>query len=157
MNNCIIYSKKFNSLTDGFNELTKYVPSVKDYVDISTLENVTEEAIIDVLINKLKENISVTTNPNFPFTYSFKCDMYGVTFDTDKSFSFGWKPYRDENNGNIFYIMRALFPLRMIHSTSEHNLMNNGWKDHIHKKEYFKSNGKFNNKEKGDVDGGAEA
>lgn len=155
MNNCIIYSKKFDNLTDGFNELVKYVPSVKDYIDISTLENVTEEAIIDVLIAKLKENISVTANPNFPFTYSFKCDMYGVTFDTDKRLSFGWKPRRDEN-GNVFYIMRALFPLRKVQSTSEHNLLNDGWKDRIHKKEFTKPNGKLNNKEKGDVDGGDE-
>jgi hypothetical protein len=152
MNNCIIYSKKFDSLTDGFNELTKYVPSVKDYIDIEKIENVTEETLIDVLIAKLKENISVTDNPNFPYTYSFKCDMYGVTFDTDKRFSFGWKPRHDEN-GNVFYIMRVLFPLRKVQSTSEHNLLNDGWKDRIHKNEITKS--KFNNnKEK--ADGGEE-
>lgn len=133
MNNCIIYSKKFDTLTDGFNELTKYVPSVKEYVNIEKLEKVTETAIIDILIDKLKENISVTDNPNFPYTYSFKCDMYGVTFDTDKSFSFGWKPRNED--GKAFYIVRVLFPIRRVQSISEHNLTANGWREYIHKKE----------------------
>jgi hypothetical protein len=56
--------------------------------------------------------------------------MYGVTFDTDKRFSFGWKPMRDEN-GNVYYMMRVFFPIREIRSTSEHNLMNNEWKESI--------------------------
>ena len=130
MNNAIIYAKRFENLTDGFNELTKFVPSVKDYLDIEAMENVDEESIIDVLIAKLKENIPVTGNPNFPYTYSFKCDMYGVTFDTDKRLSFGWKPMRDDN-GVVYYIMRVFFPIRDVRSTSEHNLMNNGWKETI--------------------------
>ena len=149
MNNCIIYSKKFDSLTEGFKELTEYVPLVKNFIDIDKIENVTEESVINVLIDKLKENMTVTSNPNFPYdTYSFKCDVYGVTFDTDKRFSFGWKPRYDEN-GNPFFIMRAMFPLRRVKCTSEHNMKNNGWFDTIHKRDAIKKN-----KEKDDTNGG---
>jgi len=130
MNNAVIYAKRFENLRDGFKELTKFVPNVKEFLDIDSVEDATEEAIIDKLISKLKENIPVTANPDFPYTYSFKCDMYGVTFDTDKRFSFGWKPMRDEN-GKVFYMMRVFFPIREIRSTSEHNLMNNEWKENI--------------------------
>ena len=130
MNNAIIYAKRFENLTDGFKELTKFVPNVKEFLDIESMDTVDEASIIDALILKLKENIPITSNPDFPYTYSFKCDMYGVTFDTDKRFSFGWKPMRDEN-GVVFYMMRVFFPIREIRSTSEHNLMNNGWKENI--------------------------
>ena len=130
MNNAIIYAKRFENLTDGFKELTKFVPNVKEFLDIESMDTVDEASIIDALILKLKENIPITSNPDFPYTYSFKCDMYGVTFDTDKRFSFGWKPMRDEN-GVVFYMMRVFFPIREIRSTSEHNLMNNEWKENI--------------------------
>ena len=135
MNNCIIYSKKFDSIAEGFKEIAKYVPSIKEYFDITTLEDPNEDNIVNVLIDKLKENICVTSNPNFPYTYGFKCDIHGITFDTDKHFSFGWKVIR-EDGGKVFYIMRVLFMLHDVRSTSEYNLMNNGWKDFIHKREY---------------------
>ena len=69
MNNAIIYAKRFENLTDGFKELTKFVPNVKEFLDIESMNEVSEASIIDALILKLKENIPITSNPDFPYTY----------------------------------------------------------------------------------------
>ena len=131
MNNCIIYSKKFNSLYEGFEELTKYVPYVAKYFDIKKYDkDVNETVIINELITLLKDNLPVIDNPDYPYTYSFKCDTHGITFDTDKRFSFGWKSIRTDDGA--FFIMRAFFPIRNTRSTSEHNLMNDGWREYTH-------------------------
>lgn len=124
----INYTKKFDGFYDGFKELTTIVPEVAKYIEVT--EDITEATAIEQLMNKYNQNLPVSSNPNFPYTYSFKSDSFGTSFGTDTRLTFGWKAKRTQS-GDMIYIFRVTFPNANTKSTCEHTLSTNEWQSRV--------------------------
>lgn len=119
----INYSKEFNTFEEGLKELLELVPDVYTY--IKGEEGMSENDVIHQLMKKFTENLPVSTNPNFPYTYSFEANRFGVNFGTDKRIRFGWvhKIYPERE----FYRFNLVVPNAPIKSSYERDLIDNEW------------------------------
>lgn len=120
----INYTKAFDDFVSGVNELRKLVPETINY--LTSDEKLDEKTAIENLINKYSSNPPIPANPNYPYTYSFKSDSFGITFGTDKRVRFGWKAKKNQE-GNFFYVFKVTFPNAKTKSTCEYELINNNW------------------------------
>ena len=122
----IDYHKKFVAFDEGVKELCKHVPDLTGYFG-TTLE---ENDVIQNLMEKYLENPYSTSNPNFPYTYSFRADSHGITFNTDKRVNFGWKARVDGKDG-VYFTFHVSFP-NSNKSVAQINLSKSGWETRLY-------------------------
>lgn len=135
MTNSIIYTKIFTDFEKGIKELISIVPMAEEYMTKDGIILTTEEEVVDNLIAYLNKNKPVTTNPNYPYTYSFSANAFSLSFRTDKRLSFGWK-IRIMEDGKPSYSFKVSFPNASTKSTCEFKLIEAEWKsfEYINKK-----------------------
>lgn len=97
--------KTFDSFSDGYAELIKYIPDIKFYGG----EDLLHESVVGSLISVIKKNIPTTSNPNYPNTMSISIDSHEVGFKTDSNIAFGWREVFDRENAKVLYKFRASF------------------------------------------------
>lgn len=148
MTNSIIYTKIFSSFTEGIKELIDTVPMARNYLEIGSDGKArpveTEEEALACILSHFENNKPVTSNPNYPYTYSLSSNAFSTTFRTDKRLSFGWKIKLMED-GKPSYSFKVSFPNASTKSTCEYKLTEIGWKmfEYTNRK-YVKNNQQVN-------------
>ena len=97
--------KTFESFSDGYAELLKYIPDIKVYGG----EDLLHESVISSLLSVIGKNIPTTSNPNYPNTMSISIDSHEVGFKTDSNIAFGWREVFDREKAKTLYKFRASF------------------------------------------------
>ena len=97
--------KTFDSFSDGYAELLKYIPEIKVYGG----EDLLHESVIGSILSVIGKNIPTTSNPNYPNTMSISIDSHEVGFKTDSNIAFGWREVFDREHAKILYKFRASF------------------------------------------------
>lgn len=98
-------TKSFESFEDGYKEVLKFVPEVKEYCG----ENSDHNTVVTNILNVIKDNIPSVDNPNYPHTMSLSIDSHEVGFRTDGGLAFGWRTIFDRESGKNIYKFRITF------------------------------------------------
>ena len=115
------YSKKFTDFAECVKTLVGFVPDLAPFFKEAT----TEKEAINNLVEAYLGNAPTTDNPNFPYTYTFKTDSRGISFNTDRRVNFGWRARIQEDG--VVYTFRVSFPNAVDKSVAEINLKADGW------------------------------
>ena len=119
--------KVFNNFSDGYSELSSLVPEIKVYGGDTPMF----DAVINSIMNVIRENTPSPENSNYPNTMSFSIDSHEVGVRTDGEMAFGWKSFYDRDNGEIKYRFRITF----INPSTYRNIVikkmkdENGWEE----------------------------
>lgn len=97
--------KIFGNFTDGYSELSNLVPEIKTYGGDTPMF----DAVINSIMNIIRENTPSPENSNYPNTMSFSIDAHEVGVRTDGEMAFGWKSFYDRETGEIKYRFRVTF------------------------------------------------
>ena len=117
-------TKAFDSFEEGYKEVLKFVPEVKEYCG----ENSDQNSVITNILNVIKDNIPSIDNPSYPNTMSLSIDSHEVGLRTDGGLAFGWRTIFDRESGKHIYKFRITF---LILPMYRKNIMNDmqeaGW------------------------------
>ena len=119
--------KVFNNFSDGYSELSTLVPEIKVYGGDTPMF----DAVINSIMNVIRENTPSPENTNYPNTMSFSIDSHEVGVRTDGEMAFGWKSFYDRESGEIKYRFRITF----INPSTYRNIVikkmkdDNGWEE----------------------------
>lgn len=138
--------KKFDTFEEAYTELIKFIPEVKTYCG----ETAMHDSVITAMMETISENIPSSSNPNFPYLFSFSIDAHEVGFKTDGDLAFGWREVFDRESATIKYKFRVTFiSASTFRKTIIENMKQNDWAElEIKKQSRFwnqvAGNGKFN-------------
>lgn len=138
--------KKFDTFEEAYTELIKFIPEVKTYCG----ETAMHDSVITAMMETISENIPSSSNPNFPYLFSFSIDAHEVGFKTDGDLAFGWREVFDRESATIKYKFRVTFiSASTFRKTIIENMKQNDWSElEIKKQSRFwnqvSGNGKFN-------------
>lgn len=138
--------KKFDTFEEAYTELIKFIPEVKTYCG----ETAMHDSVITAMMETISENIPSSSNPNFPYLFSFSIDAHEVGFKTDGDLAFGWREVFDRESATIKYKFRVTFiSASTFRKTIIENMKQNDWSElEIKKQSRFwnqvAGNGKFN-------------
>lgn len=128
----VSYVKKFETFKEGFSEIIKYNPELKNYCGRDPI-------IVDVIaamLNSVKDNIPTTDNPNYPNTLSLSIDAKEVGFKTDINIAIGWRTEYFFKEGKTYYNFRiSFFTIPSYKKAVIEEMTNSGWKK-IERNEY---------------------
>lgn len=120
----ISYTKKFETFEEGFSEVIKYNPELKNYCGRDPI-------LVDVvtsMLNSIKDNIPSVDNYNYPNTLSLSINAKEVGFKSDINIALGWKTEYDFDNGKTYYIFRVSFMTIPSYKKSViSDMVENGW------------------------------
>jgi hypothetical protein len=119
------YIKEFDNFSEGFEELTKLIPSISMYVGtVPAYDNV-----IQYMIKIINKNIPSPWNEQYPNTLSFSISAKEVGFLTDDSLAFGWKIFiNHKDNSKVFQFRVTFISLSMTKKMYIEALTSNKWK-----------------------------
>lgn len=140
----ISYTKKFETFEEGFSEVIKYNPELKNYCgrDPILLD------VVSSMLNSIKDNIPSIDNYNYPNTLSLSINAKEVGFKTDINIALGWRTGYDFNSGKSYYIFRVSFMTIPSYKKSIiSDMTENGW-NKINKEIVNKLDKKKENKQK---------
>lgn len=101
----ISYIKSFDSFEDGFSEIIKFNPELKNYCGDTPIY----ESVIAAITSAIQDNVPSPTNPNYPNTFSFSINSNEVGFKTDINIALGWKISYSYRTGKTYYNFRISF------------------------------------------------
>ena len=119
--------KVFNNFSDGYSELSTLIPEIKVYGGDTPMF----DAVINSIMNVVRENTPSPDNTNYPNTLSFSIDSHEVGVRTDGEMAFGWRSFYDRESGEIRYRFRITF----INPSTYRNMVikkmkdDNGWEE----------------------------
>ena len=101
----VSYLKSFDSFEDGFLEILKFNPELKNYCgDTPIYDNV-----IAAMMETIKNDMPSPSNPNYPNTLSMSIDSGEVGFKTDINIAVGWRIAYNYHEAKSFYKFRVTF------------------------------------------------
>lgn len=128
----ISYIKKFETFEEGFSEVIKFNPELKNYCGRDPI-------VVDVIaamLNSVKDNIPTTDNSNYPNTLSLSIDAKEVGFKTDINIAIGWRTEYFFDEGKTYYNFRiSFFTIPSYKKYVIEEMIQSGWKK-IERDEY---------------------
>ena len=101
----ISYVKRFETFKEGFSEIIKFNPELKNYCGRDPIA----VNVIAAMLNSVKDNIPTTDNPNYPNTLSLSIDAKEIGFKTDINIAIGWRTEYFFREGKTYYNFRISF------------------------------------------------
>lgn len=121
----ISYVKRFKTFEEGFSEIIKYNPELKNYCGRDPI-------VVDVIaamLNSVKDNIPTTDNSNYPNTLSLSIDTKEVGFKTDINIAIGWRTEYFFKEGKTYYNFRiSFFTIPSYKKSIIEEMIQSGWK-----------------------------
>lgn len=152
----ISYVKRFETFKEGFSEIIKFNPELKNYCGRDPIAI----NVIAAMLNSVKDNIPTTDNPNYPNTLSLSIDAKEVGFKTDINIAIGWRTEYFFREGKTYYNFRiSFFTIPTYKKSIIEEMVQSGWKkierrdghhNHFEDKTSDKSNMKKNRRYRSD-------
>ena len=101
----VTYLKSFNTFEDGYSEVLKFNPELKNYCGDSPIY----DAVVSSMMDSIKNNMPSPQNPNYPNTLSLSIDSGEVGFKTDINVAVGWRIAYNYHEAKSFYKFRITF------------------------------------------------
>lgn len=121
----ISYVKKFETFKEGFSEIIKFNPELKNYCGRDPIA----VNVIAAMLNSVKDNIPTTDNPNYPNTLSLSIDAKEVGFKTDINIAIGWRTEYFFREGKTYYNFRiSFFTIPTYKKSIIEEMVQSGWK-----------------------------
>ena len=121
----ISYVKKFETFKEGFSEIIKFNPELKNYCGRDPIAI----NVIAAMLNSVKDNIPTTDNPNYPNTLSLSIDAKEVGFKTDINIAIGWRTEYFFREGKTYYNFRiSFFTIPTYKKSIIEEMVQSGWK-----------------------------
>ncbi len=121
----ISYIKSFDNFNDGFTEVIRFNPELKNYCgDFGSYD-----AVIASMTKAINDNIPSPNNINYPNTLSLSIDANEVGFKTDTNIALGWRIRYSYKEAKTYYNFRVTFISVPVykHSTIS-DMVAAGWK-----------------------------
>lgn len=101
----VSYIKFFNSFEEGFNEIIRLNPVLKNYCgDTPIYDNV-----ISSMLNIMKKDIPSLNNSSYPNTLSISIEANEVGFKTDSNIAIGWRTGFNFKTGAQYFYFRISY------------------------------------------------
>lgn len=101
----ISYIKSFDNFNDGFTEVIRFNPELKNYCgDFGSYD-----AVIASMTKAINDNIPSPNNVNYPNTLSLSIDANEVGFKTDTNIALGWRIRYSYKEAKTYYNFRVTF------------------------------------------------
>lgn len=121
----ISYVKKFETFKEGFSEIIKFNPELKNYCGRDPIA----VNVIAAMLNSVKDNIPTTDNPNYPNTLSLSIAAKEVGFKTDINIAIGWRTEYFFREGKTYYNFRiSFFTIPTYKKSIIEEMVQSGWK-----------------------------
>lgn len=121
----ISYVKKFETFKEGFSEIIKFNPELKNYCGRDPIA----VNVIAAMLNSVKDNIPTTDNPNYPNTLSLSIAAKEVGFKTDINIAIGWRTEYFFREGKTYYNFRiSFFTIPTYKKSIIEEMVQTGWK-----------------------------
>ena len=121
----ISYVKRFETFKEGFSEIIKFNPELKNYCGRDPIA----VNVIAAMLNSVKDNIPTTDNPNYPNTLSLSIDAKEIGFKTDINIAIGWRTEYFFREGKTYYNFRISFFIIPTYKKSIiEEMVQSGWK-----------------------------
>lgn len=121
----ISYIKRFETFKEGFSEIIKFNPELKNYCGRDPIA----VNVIAAMLNSVKDNIPTTDNPNYPNTLSLSIAAKEVGFKTDINIAIGWKTEYFFREGKTYYNFRiSFFTIPTYKKSIIEEMVQSGWK-----------------------------
>ena len=121
----ISYVKRFETFKEGFSEIIKFNPELKNYCGRDPIA----VNVIAAMLNSVKDNIPTTDNPNYPNTLSLSIDAKEIGFKTDINIAIGWRTEYFFREGKTYYNFRiSFFTIPTYKKSIIDEMVQSGWK-----------------------------
>ena len=121
----ISYVKRFETFKEGFSEIIKFNPELKNYCGRDPIA----VNVIAAMLNSVKDNIPTTDNPNYPNTLSLSIDAKEIGFKTDINIAIGWRTEYFFREGKTYYNFRiSFFTIPTYKKSIIEEMVQSGWK-----------------------------
>lgn len=121
----ISYVKRFETFKEGFSEIIKFNPELKNYCGRDPIAI----NVIGAMLNSVKDNIPTTDNPNYPNTLSLSIDAKEIGFKTDINIAIGWRTEYFFREGKTYYNFRiSFFTIPTYKKSIIEEMVQSGWK-----------------------------
>lgn len=121
----ISYVKRFETFKEGFSEIIKFNPELKNYCGRDPIA----VNVIAAMLNSVKDNIPTTDNPNYPNTLSLSVDAKEIGFKTDINIAIGWRTEYFFKEGKTYYNFRiSFFTIPTYKKSIIEEMVQSGWK-----------------------------
>lgn len=121
----ISYVKRFETFKEGFSEIIKFNPELKNYCGRDPIAI----NVIAAMLNSVKDNIPTTDNPNYPNTLSLSIDAKEIGFKTDINIAIGWRTEYFFREGKTYYNFRiSFFTIPTYKKSIIEEMVQSGWK-----------------------------
>ena len=121
----ISYVKRFETFKEGFSEIIKFNPELKNYCGRDPIA----VNVITAMLNSVKDNIPTTDNPNYPNTLSLSIDAKEIGFKTDINIAIGWRTEYFFREGKTYYNFRiSFFTIPTYKKSIIEEMVQSGWK-----------------------------
>lgn len=98
-------AKTFETFEEGYTELIKLIPEIKEYGG----DTVIYDVVIKKILETIGDNIPSPTNSNYPNTFSFSIESHEVGLKTDTNMAFGWRIAYVKESAKLVYKFRITF------------------------------------------------
>ena len=121
----ISYVKRFETFKEGFSEIIKFNPELKNYCGRDPIA----VNVITAMLNSVKDNIPTTDNPNYPNTLSLSIDAKEIGFKTYINIAIGWRTEYFFREGKTYYNFRiSFFTIPTYKKSIIEEMVQSGWK-----------------------------
>lgn len=103
--NTVTFLKSFNSFEEGFSEIIKLNPELKNYCGESPIY----ENVISSMLDILKMDIPSLNNQSYPNTLSLSVEAKEVGFKTDSNIAIGWRTGYNYKKGIQYFNFRISY------------------------------------------------
>ena len=98
-------AKTFETFEEGYAELIKIIPEIKEYGG----DTIIYDVVIKKILETIGDNIPSPTNSNYPNTFSFSIESHEVGLKTDTNMAFGWRIAYVKESAKLVYKFRITF------------------------------------------------
>jgi len=121
----ISYIKSFDNFNDGFTEVIRFNPELKNYCgDFGSYD-----AVIASMTKAINDNIPSPNNVNYPNTLSLSIDANEVGFKTDTNIALGWRIRYSYKEAKTYYNFRVTFiSIPVYKNNTIADMVEAGWK-----------------------------
>ena len=121
----ISYIKSFDNFNDGFTEVIRFNPELKNYCgDFGSYD-----AVIASMTKAINDNIPSPNNINYPNTLSLSIDANEVGFKTDTNIALGWRIRYSYKEAKTYYNFRVTFiSIPVYKNNTIADMVEAGWK-----------------------------
>jgi len=102
------FVKTFEKFEEGIESLLTVLPNLSGYIgDVKE-----EKAVIESLMDQIRNSIPTIYNPEYPATYAFSVSSREVGFRTRNNIAFGWRVLIDRETSVVTYEFRITIIIR---------------------------------------------